>query len=206
MNTEHRTPNVLGFTLIELLVVSGVLSIAGILVLNIFAQSLRGNNKAQILSSIKKNGESILQTMDKVIRDADNVVCVGSYGATDNTLVVVDNGRYTRFRFIAPNPGSSLNGKIQQDFPNPAPVPADDPKYYQAYLCSEPLSLPQTITDTNPQTGTSVYSGQFTKQTPKAGYKDLVTIQFTLKPGVRAPSSVTGQIDDVNFATTIGLR
>lgn len=197
-----------GFTLVEILVVIGVLGIVGILVFSIFAQSLKGSNKAQILSSIKKNGEAILQTMDKTIRDADHLVCVGTYvaAAANDTLVVASGGKYTRYRFIAPDPASSLNGKIQQDFPNPPPVGADDPNYSQSYLCSEPPISPQTITDTNSQTGTSVYSGQFTKQTAKAGYSDLVTIQFTLKPGVGAPTSVTGQIDDVNFATTIELR
>lgn len=205
MNSEHRTTNSkLGFTLVELLVVIGVLSIVGILVLNIFAQSLRGSNKAQILSSMKKNGESILQTMDKNIRDSDNLVCVGTSATTNDTIVVVNEGKYTRFRFIAPT--SSANGKIQQDSPNPLPVPSNDPNYSQAYLCSEPLNQPLTLTDTNPQTGTSLYSGSFTKQTAKAGYKDIITIQFSLKPGVKAPSSVSGQIDDVAFATSIGLR
>lgn len=193
-----------GFTLIELLVVIGVLSIVGILVLNIFAQSLRGNNKAQILSSIKKNGESILQNLDKVIRDSDHLVCVGTFIATNDTLVVVGEGKYTRFRFTAPT--TSVNGKIQQDFPSPPPVPANDPNYSQAYLCAEPANSPQILTDTNPQTGTSVQSGSFTKQTGKAGYKDILTIQFTLRPGVGAPSSVAGQIDDVAFATSIELR
>lgn len=201
--------DVKGFTIVETLVVITILAIVGILVLVIFTQSLKGNNRAQILSSIKKNGQSVLETMDKNIRNADNVVCVGTYAAVNDSLVVVNKGAYTRYRFIAPI-GTTANGQIQQDSPQPPSVAANDPKYSKAYLCTNPLGVEsstpvQTLTDTDPKTGASVQNGLFTRS-PKAGFKDTVTISFQVARGVGATDATASQIDAVPFSETIGLR
>ena len=45
-----------GFTLIEMIVVVAVLIIMGAILSQIFSNTLRGSNKAQVLSSIKQNG------------------------------------------------------------------------------------------------------------------------------------------------------
>src|SRR5687767_3480485 len=94
-----------GFTLVELLVVIGVLSIFGVLILNIFTRTLRGSNKSQILSVMKQNGQLSLEIIDKTVRGSDRVICT-----TSNTLVVVKNGSYTRFRFLRPNNADSTLG------------------------------------------------------------------------------------------------
>lgn len=203
-----------GFTIIESLVVIAILAIVGILVLVIFTQSLRGNNRGQILSSIKKNGQAVLETIDKTIRNADKIVCTGtyytSYTTNSDTLVVVAGGNYTRYRFIPPS-GSTDNGKIQQDFPTPPSVAANDPKYSKIYICNNPLGVesssttPQTLTDTDTNTGASVQNGSFTRNA-KAGFKDTVTISFQIAPPVGASPSLAGQIDPVTFSETVELR
>lgn len=213
-----------GFTLVEMLVVIAILGIAGVLVLSIFTQALRGNNKTQVLSSIKKNGQSVLDTVDKTIRDADDVVCpyiaVGSTSsAASNSLVVVKEGVYTRYRLVVPtSPAScssscsaacSVNRSIQQD--NPTRGVTESVADFANRVCADtdPLVSPVSLTDTDLQTGASAClpngSVLFTRN-KRVGYKDTVTISFDVTSPVNAPASVAGQIDPVPFTTTIELR
>lgn len=207
------------FTLVEILVVIAVLSIAGLLVLYIFANVLRGSNKAQILSSIKKNGQATLEIIDKTVRGADNVVCITP---SQDTLVVSKEGTYTRFRHIPPQNSNlsygdckSKNGCLLRDFPK-QPLPPAPKSIIQTFLnnvCTDPMgtdsSIPvQVLTDKDEQTGVSIersQAGVFTKNT-QAGFKDTVNISFKAQSPVGAPSSISGQIDSVEFVTTVELR
>lgn len=197
-----------GFTLVEILVVITVLAVTGTFIFNIFASILRGNNKTQIIASIKQNGQAALEIMDKTIRGADNVVCISE---DKKNIVLVKNGIYTRYRFVFL---SGTNGSIQQDNPDKLSVgvdPATDKEYtdpsFVNKVCAnaDPQNQPIILTDTNTQTGVSVENGSFDKA-PAAGFKDQVTIKFLAKPGVAAPSVVSGQIDPVSFQTTVSLR
>ncbi len=207
-----------GFTLVEVLVVMGVLSITGVLVLTIFSNSLKGSNKSQILISIKQNGQSVLENMTNAIRNADRVVCPSVLAPAtssdpSNTIVVVASGTYKRYRFIPPTntANGKTNGKIEQEtFQSPTVPPAgSDPNLFirdfEKTVCIDPSVNPQIITDTNSQSGISVVSLIFTRNRV-AGFKDGVTISFSLSPAVLAPPSVAGQIDPVTFETTIQLR
>lgn len=206
-----------GFTLVELLVVIAVLSLLGVLVLTIFTSSLRGSNKSQILLSIKQNGQSVLETMDKTIRNADNVVCPSiippATSASSNNLVIVSKGTYTRYRFMSPT--AADNGLIKRDNPTKQIDPdtqkeETDPKFVLR-VCNpnDPMSSPVILTDTKPDSGVSIEpnpSQDLFKRNRSFGFKDQVTIKFVVNPGVRAPAVVTGQIDPVTFQTTIQLR
>lgn len=197
-----------GFTLAEILVVIGVLSVVGIIVLIIFSRTLRGNNKSQILTAIKENGQSVLENMDKTIRGADNVVCPVATTLSSNTLVIFKDGVYTRYRLVpqSGNCGGGSNGMIQQDIVTPSAQEAD-PVLFRNRICA--IADPQvgaiTLTDTNINTGVSLTAGSFTLN-KSSGFKDIVTINFVLNPGVCAPPAVSGQIDPVTFQTTIQLR
>lgn len=206
-----------GFTLVELLVAIGVLAVVGILILTIFARTLQGNNKSKITGVIKQNGQSVLEQMDKTVRNADNVVCPTTSTTSDN-LVVVNKSIYTRYRFIAPSPAASptSNGLIQQDNPATQCIMGSPPCSGSRYetdvelrdrICtsSDPMSQPATLTDTNTQVGVSVVNGLFTRDR-SSGFRDQVTIKFDLKPGVGVPPILSGQIDTVTFQTTVGLR
>lgn len=210
-----------GLTLVELLVVMAVLSIAGIFIFNILTSTLRGNNKTQIIGVIKQNGQAVLETMDKTIRNADKLVCVSK---DKKSIVVVRNGIYTRYRFIDPFPELSPenNGLIKQDNPNKETTEADlltgkeytDPAFANKVCAnSDPMSPVTVLTDTNPQTGVSIEcidpgcdTNPIFKEDKSAGFKDQVTIKFVAKPGVKASEAVRGQIDPVTFQTTINLR
>lgn len=206
-----------GFTLVEMLVVIAILSIVGTLILSIFTRTLQGNNKAQIIGIIKQNGQSILETMDKTIRNADHLVCISTStnpSIGNATLVVVKDGLYTRFRFIQPQPSGNptANGFIEwESFNLPtSPPPGADPRLYirdfDRTVCNLPSSNPVKLTDTNTQKGVSVVSLTFTEETPQAGYKNIVNVSFVLKAGLQAPAAIAGQIDPVDFQTTIQLR
>lgn len=203
-----------GLTLVEILVVISLLSVVGVLILTIFTRTLRGGNKTEIISAIKQNGQSVLETMDKTVRDSDNVVCPAiippNTNATSDNLVVVNNGIYIRYRFVNLS-STSVNGLIQQDNPAKEIIPETGKEETDSALVNricpstDPLVQPVTLTDTNLQTGISVMSGSFTRD-QSAGYKDQVTIKFSLKPALNATQAVAGQIDPVSFQTTIQLR
>lgn len=216
----------MGFTLIEMLVVLSLLSIFGVLILTIFTRSLRGNNKSQIIGVIKQNGQTVLEMMDKLVRESDFVVCP-RVNSISKSLVVVKDGQYTRYRFIEPRESGQIsnncsdtdltkatNGCIVSDNPNKETVGTDsttgkeyaDPAFVNK-VCADAdiLISPTALTDTNSQTGISVLDGSFAlnKQT---GFKDQVTVKFKLKPGIYASDLVAGQIDAVSFQTTVQLR
>lgn len=209
-----------GFTLVEILVVIAIVAIIGLVMIAIFTNTLRGSNKSEILSVIKQNGQAVLDNIDKNVRESDNVICP-SPGSSSDTLVVVKNGSYTRYKFIPPNNTNptigncgSVNGCIQQDnFIQPAT--SADIKQFLIDVCNTATFAPVApviLTDTNAQTGVSVNCSDtncltniFTRNKP-AGFKDQVAIKFNLKPGVSAPAVVAGQIDPVSFQTSIELR
>ncbi len=202
--------NMAGLTLVETLVVIAVLALAGGLLLTVFTRTLRGGNKSQIIGVIKQNGQSVLELIDKTIRDSDNVVCVST--PSSNSLTVVQNGVYTRYRFV---PSNTVNGLIEQDNPtkqiDQVTGKEETETVFINRICADadPMPLPTILTDTNSQTGISVIANNsqpFVTRSKLSGFKDTVTIQFALKPGVGAPQSLAGQIDSVNFETTIQLR
>lgn len=194
-----------GFTLVEILVVIAITAIVGTILVAIFANTLRGSNKAQILSNIKQNGQAVLENMDKTVRGADNVVCTSADGTT---LTVVRNGLYTRYKFFPSS--ADANGYIQQD--NPVL-----PETGTSSVCTDPIGTDapavNTLTDTGTRTGVSVdcvLSGCAARpvfsRNSSEGYKDQIIIQFNLKPGTGVPQAISDQIDPVTFKTTIGLR
>ncbi len=147
-----------GFTMVEVLVVMSVLSVVGVFILSIFTNSLRGNNRTQIVELIKQNGQAILETMDKTIRNSDRVVCISN---SNQTITIIKNGVYTKFSFIASVSGST-NGYFQQEaFSLPSsPPPGTDANLYirdfETTVCESLAASPQVITDTNTQTGVSI--------------------------------------------------
>lgn len=220
-----------GFTIIELVVVMAIVAIVGTMLVMIFTSTLRGSNKAQVLSAIKQGGQAVLENMDKTFRSAENVVCpvvtpplttasstqIVIYSSDDNQDTS-DNtqGIYTRYRFIAPT--SSANGLLQRDNPvkqivqGTGVLETDQEFINRVCTFTDPMS-PTVLTDITPQTGVSVSCVNsdcaskpiFTRST-QSGSRDSVWIQFALGSGVQAPAVIAGQIDPVIFQTTIELR
>lgn len=181
-----------GFTIIEILVVIAIIGIMGLVVTEIFVRNLRGNEKAKVLASIKQNGQSALERMDKTVRSADNIVCV----PTSEVLVVVKSGVYTRYRFKV---DSGVNTIIEDNpvFPGAGPLSTfvGDICSVNDYTGANKILL----TDTKVQ----VENYQFIKNSPLPGYKDTISIIFNLSP---AATNLQSIIDPVEFRSTIGLR
>lgn len=219
-----------GFTLIEMLVVIAVLAVFGTLILIIFTRTLRGGGKTQIIEAIKQNGQSVLEVMDKTVRNAavvycPNVVPPNSNGSvSSNTLVVFKDGIFTRFRLVTKGTVNSTiyplpcnvvdsnnrsNGCIIQDNPtiiNPITKNEETETQFKDRVCNpnDPMTSATVMSDTNLQTGVSIESGLFTRETA-IGYKDQLTIKFDLGAAVGAPQ-VVGPIDPVTFQTTVQIR
>lgn len=203
-----------GFTLAEILVVMSIMAVVGAILVAIFANTLKGSNKAQVLAVVKQNGQAVLDNLDKTIRSADDVICPAS-GTFGSTLVIRKDGCFTRYRFI--DPTSSQNGQIQQDSPQPDPdtncpqnSPAPSPTALQGFInnvCTDPMGNPTNIlTDTNTRSGVSIQNNAAFTRNTQAGFKDSVTIKFVVKPAVGLPISISDQITPVTFQTTIQLR
>lgn len=181
-----------GFTIIEILVVIAIIGIMGLVVTEIFVRNLRGNEKAKVLASIKQNGQSVLDRMDKTVRSADNIVCVPTF----EVLVIVKSGVYTRYRFKV---DSGVNTIIED---NPVFSGAGPLSTFVGDICSvnDYTGASKTIlTDTKLQ----IIEHQFVRGSSLPGYKDTVSIIFKLKPATSSEASI---IDPVEFRSTIGLR
>lgn len=201
-----------GFTIIEILVVIAVFAIVGTIMVVIFTNTLRGSNKSQILGIIKQNGQSVLENMDKKIRNADNLLCPSE---SSNTIVVERSGIYTRYRIVPLTTGE--NGYIIEDHPtkqmDQTTGQLETDSVFILSVCNPNDPMPRVgsadtaniLTDTNTQSGVSIEGGSFAVSKP-AGFKAAVTVNFVLKPGIGAPSATAGQIDPVAFKTTIELR
>src|SRR3990167_10128021 len=59
----------LGFTLIEFLVVLGILAITVSATLLFLTSVLRGSNKANIIAEVKQNGQVVLESLERQIRN-----------------------------------------------------------------------------------------------------------------------------------------
>lgn len=203
MKIEH------GFTIAELLVVIAITAIIGTIMVAIFTNTLRGSNKSQILANIKQNGQAVLENMDKTVREADNVVCTDRSVEDYDTLVVVNDGNYTRYRIRIDN------GSVQQAFLIQPPPPASksDITEFLRGICTDAMGIDaisvQDLIDNNTQTGVSigrVSGSKFFTRDSVPGLKDSVTIKFQLGPPIGAPDIIRGQIDPVVFRTTVQLR
>lgn len=201
-----------GFSLAEVLVVIAIIATMGVIITEIFSRSLRGGNKSQIIASIKQNGQSVLETIDKRVRNSDTVLCPANPGegsSISNTMAVVKEGVYTRYRFK--DVASNQNDYIVSD--NPVIPPGLTEEEFLVSLCDNNWDggiTQEIITDTNARNGVSVSQsslpGGIFKRDKKTGFKDNITIDFKLGPGVSAPSAIAGEVDPVIFTTTIELR
>ncbi len=193
-----------GFTLIESLIAVSIFAIIGILALDLLNRSLQGSSKADVLLKIKQNGQVITSSLEDSIRNADSVICVGEFPDSNHpntTLVLTDNGKFTRYRMYLEDTLNSQNGFIAKDFP------AQEASGNSIELCaSDSLqSGVSPLTDTDTINGVSLVNGSF-KLNPKEGFKDIVDIELKFASGVSAPKTVESQINPVSFRTSVILR
>ena len=207
----------LGFTLVELIIVMGVTTLLGLIMTDVLVQTLRGENKAKVVSTVKQNGQVVLENLVNQIRQAEEVVCVGDTIANPvtDTVVIFKQGSYIRYRFVSPQPVSTptSNGYLMYDT-----FTADDfPDISQA-RCNDVSLIASRIayiTDIDITRGISIFvSGDngFTdnifRRTVVPGYNDAIDIKFRASAGVGAGSAyeVTLKEGGILFNTTVGVR
>lgn len=193
-NSKLYTLNSKAFTIVEILVVLAVISIIGVIITEIFFNTLKGSNKSNLISKIKQNGQTALDTMDKTIRNADNVVCPvvidGNMSASSDILVIEKDGKYTRFSLQQPTGKNSY-------------LAIDNPAAFDNSVC-DPSSVDINITDKN-NIKITKDSSIFTRN-KVSGFNDVVSIEFKVSPGIGISESLSSQIDPIPFVTSIQLR
>lgn len=89
-----------GYTLLELMIVTAALGVMAIVATNLFFAVTRGGTKVQVTAEVNQNGEIVLGTMERLIRNAYGVTSACT-GVAANSLTLVDQyGRNITFSCV----------------------------------------------------------------------------------------------------------
>ncbi len=183
VNCQRLTVN--GFTLVELLVVMGILGVITGGSLLFLTSILRGSNQARIVAEVKQNGQTVLDVIDRQIRNAQSVQELASIDGSVSAIELTLSG--TSRVYLA-----CYNGWIGID-KEPAPV-----------LSTDFLSL----TNRDAVSGINIECNPDSFNVlgnPGDSYPQVVQVSFNVMQGVAAP----GRVDfnaSAEFKTTISLR
>lgn len=192
MNYELRTQNCRrrgrGFTLIELLVVIGILVVVVGSALLVLTAVLKGTNQANVTAEVKQNGQAVLDSLEKQIRNATVAEPVGS-------------GKYLKLTQAASDPvhikcfGDGGGVKTENGWigvVTSATTPQDS-----AYI---------SVTNKNDTvSGVDIQNCSFTVLALTTTSPSIVSLSFVVNQGVAAPSRVEF-LANASFSTTISLR
>lgn len=185
-----------GFTLVELLVVIGVLGVVTGTALLFLTSILRGSNQARIVAEVKQNGQIVLDSIDRKIRNAQGIrAIVPPAGSASAIELVLNEGNLSLACF---NPVSSpaQNGWIGvSSFPGGPYISLTNKDEVDGIniICDWDL--------TSPGVDTFVFLGTVTDP-----YPQVVKVNFKVKQAVNAPTRADFQIIEQLFSTTISLR
>ncbi len=156
MGMKKNSKFTVGFTLIELLIVIVVLSILGVVAVQLFSSVLQGTNKAQVIVEVKQNGQFLSDTLERKVR-----------GATDATvnldIITLTTPAGTEvIQFIPPCNGCNpkTNGKITING--------------------------ASVTSTDAVTGVDVTTTTFSLLPIVEGLPKVIQVDITLNQGVSA--------------------
>ncbi|MBM3205689.1 type II secretion system protein [Candidatus Shapirobacteria bacterium] len=106
-----------GFTLVEILIVVGILGIIAAVGTNVFFTTFRGSTKTKVLTKVKQNGDYALSTMERLIRNAQEVVVdedAGDLCQANMSKIKIKKLDGTEILFSCENIGT-VNGFIASD-------------------------------------------------------------------------------------------
>lgn len=179
-----------GFTLIEFLVVLGILVITVGSTLLFLTSILRGTNQANVTAEVKQNGQTVLDSLDRQIRNATNAEPVGT-------------GKYIKLSRVDSDP---LHIQCFSDGTE-SDKPANGWIGVVASSVSDP-TVDQYVPLTNKSdlvTGVDIQSCNFTVFSATATSGSIVSISFVINQGISAPSRADF-LANALFSTTISLR
>ncbi len=117
-----------GFTLIELIVVMGILALVVGAITLFISSVLKGSNQAKITAEVKQNGQVTLDSLERQIRGAVDVVGDVNDGSTIKGIKVIRNDASAMTKFadffkclatiFASNPTSTPSANIIMKPPN----------------------------------------------------------------------------------------
>lgn len=180
-----------GFTLIEFLVVLALLTISVGSSLLFLTNLIKGSNKANIVAETRQNGQTVMGSLERMIRNAtlaENVL-----GQTNYIKLTIDEAGNRSYLFIkgcVVTSGTSWIGVGQ----NAIGIPPTD------------VSL-TPVTNTDPVSGVDISGCDFSVVSASGGSNSppLVNIRFFVSQGAVAPSR-QDYLAKLEFKTTISLR
>ena len=197
VNRELKTVNCrpwrYGFTLIELLVVLGILAAAVGATLIFLTSVLKGTNQANVTAEVKQNGQVVLYSLEKQIRNATDAQPSVSFSfASDHIILTRPNSPPLHIACFPPYPSvnPTINGWIGV---------GQDP--------GMSVSNYTTVTNQDTVAGVSITDCDLTVTLASAGSLSppIVKISFVVSQGVSAPSR-QDFVANAKFETTISLR
>lgn len=185
------------FTLIELLVVIAILGILTASTFVFLSNVLKSSNQAKIVSEIKQNGQTILDSIDRQVRNSASatILTPAPAGSTSAIQLNLADGTYL-FLVCFDSVASPLtNGWIGIASSASASPPSSSAGY-------------QALTNTDNSLGVDVDCSAQTFEVDGAlvaPYPQIITIAFTLNQGVGSTARADF-LAGANFKTTISLR
>lgn len=208
----------LGFTLVELIIVISITTLLGLILTDVLIETLRGETKVKVVSQTKQNGQLVLERLVNMIRQGEKIICAGDSWSDKDTLIIFNQGTYTRFRYVAPSPGTPTpkNGFIASDTFNADQYPTgvidqsecEESSGTSSTLIHSPVFLTDLSTTEGVSIGADSSSNTIFIKDQLAGYNDAVSIKFRISAGVLAGSAYEATVKEggILFNTTVGLR
>lgn len=189
-----------GFTLVELLVVMGILGVIVGSTLLFLTSILRGSNQASVVSEIKQNGQVVLDTIDRQIRNSQGgrLLSLDDLGGSVSAIELAQSdGSYLYLACFASVEGVS-NGWIGIATRSTASPPADASGYLS-------LTNRDVVSGVDIVCNPSPFLTFAIKGVSSDSFPQVVQVAFRGKKGVLA--SARADFDaSADFATTISLR
>lgn len=185
-----------GFTLIEFLVVVGILAFAVSTTLLFLNSVLKSANQSHVVSEVKQNGQSLLDILDKEIRNSVNVEGVaGTAPDYTHIRVIREKADPLYIKCFTDGAGGVRNNRIGNAV-SASGTPAD--------------SQFSSMTNENTVSGVDITNcsfGVFPATVTASGVSvpTSITINFTVSQGLDAPSRVEFKSTQT-FRTSISLR
>lgn len=181
-----------GFSLLEMLVVIAIIGVLTGVTSDIFIQIIKGQNKGNVVTEIKQNGDIVLNKIERIVRNAEEITSIGEkeYGVawninsnwtdispTTNTISCPSSGGVnTRIcAIIVKNPASvggytkvEIHPEKDQECGNSPFTEADREQESSPYNCNGNVRIITDLTNsaiTNLKTATSI--GQVITNTEK---------------------------------------
>lgn len=210
--TIQQSNNVFpGFTLIELLVVLGILSLTVSSTLLFLTSVLRGSNKGNVIAEVKQNGQVVLESVERQIRNAVDAQKVKDVNGNDviNTIKLIRQDQEP-FYLKCFSQGATYNGYIGTVVSSTTdPAGPSDGSYIALTNKSDTISGVNIDCYSDPTCLLDVIPASSGITSPP-----IVSICFYATQGIDAPSRQDFQVKDPNnpnskgikFQTTISLR